>query len=206
MEWLLGFSLRDQALESAPALAVCPLLASRRPVRTQLGALNSRVSGPLFLQPCTRPSCGPHRSLTVVPLISDKRYYGETLVGLWSGRAVGDATAPIPPKTAKNRSGGFLSWDQGGPGRWPGTRRTKRGRPRTCVYNAVRGVHYSRSRLPWSGPLRSLAEQAQQVHIRSDDRAMSLHIDRVVPEGITCSYETAGRRDLRRSINGRLVV
>ena len=39
-------------------------------------------SGPPFLQSCTRPSRGPHRSLAVVPLIGDKRYYGEAPVRL----------------------------------------------------------------------------------------------------------------------------
>src|ERR1019366_7574720 len=41
---------------------------SRRPVRTQLGTPNRRASGPRFLQPRTRPSRRPHRSLPVAPL------------------------------------------------------------------------------------------------------------------------------------------
>ena len=45
-----------------------PSSASRRPIRIQLGIPNSRDSGPRFLQPCARPSRGPPRSLTVVPL------------------------------------------------------------------------------------------------------------------------------------------
>jgi hypothetical protein len=58
---------------------------------------------PRFLPPCTRPSRGMPRRLPVVPLIADKRYYGEAPVGLWRyERAVGDAVPPIPPKTAKN--------------------------------------------------------------------------------------------------------
>jgi hypothetical protein len=36
----------DQALDDAPALALGPFLASRRPVRTQHGAPSSRASGP----------------------------------------------------------------------------------------------------------------------------------------------------------------
>ena len=48
VERLLGFSLRDQALHGAPALAVCLFPASRRPIRTQLGALNSRAFRPIF--------------------------------------------------------------------------------------------------------------------------------------------------------------
>src|ERR1035438_6062775 len=52
---------------SAPALTLCPFPAFGRPVRTELGAPNSRASGPLFLQPCTRPFRGPPRRLTVVP-------------------------------------------------------------------------------------------------------------------------------------------
>jgi hypothetical protein len=63
MEWLLGVSLGNQALAGAAALAVCTFPASGRPIRTQLGALNSRASGPLFLQLCTGNSCGPRRSL-----------------------------------------------------------------------------------------------------------------------------------------------
>ena len=50
---------------------------------------------PQFLQPCTRPSRGPPRSLTVVPLIADKRYYGEAPMGLRGyERAVEDAVPP----------------------------------------------------------------------------------------------------------------
>ena len=61
--------LMDDAPSGAPALALYPSPASRRPIRTQLGTPNSRTSGPLFLQPCTRPSRSPRRSLTVVPSI-----------------------------------------------------------------------------------------------------------------------------------------
>src|ERR1035438_7204475 len=76
---------------------------ARRPIRTQLGAPNRRASGPLFLPPSTRPSRGPPRRLTVVPLIGDKRYYGESPVRLRRcARAVGDAVPHFTPKTAKN--------------------------------------------------------------------------------------------------------
>jgi hypothetical protein len=55
---------------------------------------------PRFLPPCTGPSRGTPRSLPVVPLIGDKRYYGEAPVGLWRyERAVGDAVLPIPTRT-----------------------------------------------------------------------------------------------------------
>ena len=77
---------------------------------------------PLFLQPCTRPSRRTPRRLLVVPLIADKRDYGESPVGLRRcERAVGDAVPPplprkwrfsssvvspaawgVPPKTARN--------------------------------------------------------------------------------------------------------
>ncbi len=80
MEWLLGFPLKDQALDGAPALALSPFPVSLRPRRTQLGAPNSRTSGPLFLQSCTRPSCGPHRRLRC---------------GYGYERATGDAIPPI---------------------------------------------------------------------------------------------------------------
>jgi hypothetical protein len=62
-------STRTLALYSPPA--------PRRPIRTQLGTPNRRASGPRFLPPCTRPTRGTPRSLPVVPLIGDKRYYGE---------------------------------------------------------------------------------------------------------------------------------
>lgn len=52
MEWLLGFSLRDQALDGAPARAVGSFPASRLPLRTQLDALNPQATCPLFLKPC----------------------------------------------------------------------------------------------------------------------------------------------------------
>jgi hypothetical protein len=72
---------------------------ARRPIRTQLGAPNSRASGPLFVPPSIRPSRGPPLSLPVVPLIGDKRYYGEAPVGLRRcERAVVDAVPPITPK------------------------------------------------------------------------------------------------------------
>ena len=60
----------------------------------------------LFLQPCTRPSRGPRRSLAIVPLIPNQRYYGEcpaslpcisppSIVGL---AAVTEAPAPAPAR------------------------------------------------------------------------------------------------------------
>jgi hypothetical protein len=63
MEWLLDLALRDQALDGDAALTVCPFPASRRPIRAQLGALDSRAFGPRFLQPRTGASRGPRRSL-----------------------------------------------------------------------------------------------------------------------------------------------
>jgi hypothetical protein len=73
-------------------------------MRAQLGTPNRRASGPRFLQPCTGVSRGPPRSLTVVPLIADKSYYGEAPVGLrWDcgdERAVGDAVPP--PNSTEN--------------------------------------------------------------------------------------------------------
>ena len=84
--WLVGFPLKDQALAGAPALALCPFPASRRPLRTQLGAPNSRASGPLLLQPCTRPSRGTPRRLAVDNIV----IYGESPGGLrWSYGGMG---------------------------------------------------------------------------------------------------------------------
>ena len=68
---------------SAPALTLCPFPAFGRPIRTELGAPNSRTSGALLLQPCIRPPREPRGSPTVVPLIGDKRYYGGTPVRRW---------------------------------------------------------------------------------------------------------------------------
>src|ERR1035441_1998908 len=69
VEWLLGFSLRDHALDGAPTLAVCLFPASRRPIRTQLGALNSRAFWPPFPpilhQTVLRAAPEPHRSTSV---------------------------------------------------------------------------------------------------------------------------------------------
>jgi hypothetical protein len=69
--------LKDHAPSGAPALALYQSPAARRPIRTHFGTPNRRTSGPRFLPLCTRPSRGPPRSLPVVPLIGDKRYYGE---------------------------------------------------------------------------------------------------------------------------------
>src|SRR5208282_5258095 len=89
MEGLLGFSLRDQALDGAPALAVDPFPASQRPVRIQLGTLNSRAFWPPTaptLHP-TAPGVAPEppASVTVVPLSRGQRYYGEAPARVWWG-------------------------------------------------------------------------------------------------------------------------
>src|ERR1035438_2733573 len=64
--------LKDHAPSGAPALARYPSAASRRPTRTQLGAPNSRASGPRFLrtlhQTVPRAARYPPRGLTVAPL------------------------------------------------------------------------------------------------------------------------------------------
>jgi hypothetical protein len=66
------------------------------------GHLNSGACGPLLLQPCTRLSREPHRSLAVVPLIGDKRYYGEGM-GIVTGApwhtqdAVAERTEAVSP-------------------------------------------------------------------------------------------------------------
>ena len=55
---------------------------------------------PGFLQPCTRPSRGPLRSLTVASLIGDQRGDGETPVGLRKyERAAGEA---VPLHSTEN--------------------------------------------------------------------------------------------------------
>jgi hypothetical protein len=58
MEWLLGLSLRNQALEGAAALAGCPFPAFRRPIRAQLGALDGRASGPDSSNPAPERPAG----------------------------------------------------------------------------------------------------------------------------------------------------
>ena len=86
---------KDHAPSGAPTLAVFPSPASRRPIRTQLVAPNSRTSGPLFLQPLhqtvSRAAPEPHRS-TLDP---DRGYYGEAPMGLREyERAVGRRCSP----------------------------------------------------------------------------------------------------------------
>ena len=61
--------LKDHAPSGAPALALYPPAASRRPNRTQLCTPNRRASGPRLHRPCTRPSRGPPRGLPIVRLI-----------------------------------------------------------------------------------------------------------------------------------------
>ena len=110
MEWPLGFSLTDQALDGAPAFAVGPLPASERPIRTQLGALNRRATGPLFLHPAPdRPgslagsSPEPPRSTSVTHTEVLRGGYGEATGRLrWgygerSGRS-GTLFHPLPRK------------------------------------------------------------------------------------------------------------
>src|ERR1017187_3204300 len=53
---------------SAPALTLCPFPACGRPVRTELGAPNSRAAGALFLPPGIRPPRDPPRIPPVGPL------------------------------------------------------------------------------------------------------------------------------------------
>jgi hypothetical protein len=90
---------------SAPALTLCPFPASGRPVRTVLGAPNRRASGVLFLQPCIRPLREPHRSLTVVPLIADKRYYGEVPMRLrWGHGGIGRRSRRTGASQRKQRA------------------------------------------------------------------------------------------------------
>ena len=61
---------------------------------------------PLFLQPCTRASREPRRSLPVAPLIGDKRCYGEATVRAWGApvrRAGSGRSVTHPTETAKNQ-------------------------------------------------------------------------------------------------------
>jgi hypothetical protein len=104
LEWLLGWPEGSRAKR---CLGSGPLPASRVSAAHPNPAWRPKQSSlwPIFLQPCTRPSRGTPRRLPVVPLIPDKRYYGESPVGRRRyERAIGDAVPPIPPKTAKNRT------------------------------------------------------------------------------------------------------
>jgi len=93
--------LKDHAPNGAPAPALYPSPASRRPVRTQLRTPNSRASGPRFLPPCTRTSRGPPRSLTVVPLIQIR---GTTVRLRWGyGGMSGRWGTRFPPFHRKQR-------------------------------------------------------------------------------------------------------
>ena len=103
-EWLSGLP-EDHAPSGAPALALYPLPASRRPIRTQLGAPKSRASGPRFLPPCTRPSRGSRRSLPVVPSI---RIEGTTGRLRWGyGGMSGRSGTLFPPFHRKQRRTGL---------------------------------------------------------------------------------------------------
>ena len=83
--------LRDQALDGAPAPAVGPFPASRRPIGTELGALNSRAfwsPNPATLdQTVLRAAPEPPRSLAVGTSVSGtevlRRGSGEGPVGIW---------------------------------------------------------------------------------------------------------------------------
>ena len=79
----LSWKLRRQTGLRRKPLAGFPLFGD--PSNLSLAPPKSQVSGLLLLQPCTRPSCEPHRSLAVVPLIPDKRYYGESPASLQGG-------------------------------------------------------------------------------------------------------------------------
>jgi hypothetical protein len=101
MEWLLGWPEGSRA-KRCPGSG--PLPASRVSATHPNPAWRPKQPNlwPLFLQPCTRPSRGTRQILPVVPLIPDKRYYGEYPVRLRRyARAVGDTVPPIPPKTVR---------------------------------------------------------------------------------------------------------
>jgi hypothetical protein len=112
MEWSLGPFPSDPALHGAPVRAACPFPASQYHIRTQLGAPKS----PIFWRPISstlpltvpRAAPLPGRSLPVVPLICDKRYYGdygEVTARQWRcQRVVGHANPTITPQMEKTPS------------------------------------------------------------------------------------------------------
>jgi hypothetical protein len=79
LEWLLGWS---EASRAKRCLGSGPLPASRVSAAHPNPAWRPKQSSlwPLFLQPCTRPSRGTPRRLTVVPLI---RIRGTTVSLRW---------------------------------------------------------------------------------------------------------------------------
>jgi len=109
MEWSLGPFPGDPALNGAPVRGACPFPASEYHIRTQLGATNS----PILWRPISstlplavaRAAPLPRRYLAVVPLIRDKRYYGEVTARLWRcQRAVGHSNPTITPQMEKTPS------------------------------------------------------------------------------------------------------
>jgi hypothetical protein len=56
-------TLKVQAPNRASPLAIFHFSAWRRLFEPQLGSPRSRIAGRLLLEHCTRPSCGPRRSL-----------------------------------------------------------------------------------------------------------------------------------------------
>jgi len=111
-----GFAIRITR-QAVLRLALYPSPASLRHIRTWHGTSNSRAAGPRFLQPCTRPSRGPHRSLAVASPLPRRstllKKQGTTARQRWGSgeapvaprmyeRTVGNTVPPIPPKTAKN--------------------------------------------------------------------------------------------------------
>jgi hypothetical protein len=104
MEWLLGLpeGSRTKRCPGSGPLRVARVSATHpnpawRPKQSSLWSL--------FLQPCTRPSRGPPRTLAVVPLIGDKRYYGVGPMGLRSyERAGGDAVPTIPRRQRRTQN------------------------------------------------------------------------------------------------------
>ncbi len=75
--WLFSEGSSASQCPGSGPLPVCPFPASPRPLRTELGALNSRVSGPLFIPPTLhqtvlRAATEPPRSHAVVPSLANE--------------------------------------------------------------------------------------------------------------------------------------
>jgi hypothetical protein len=87
-------------------------LSEYRPGNPSESHLSPQRTEPLapILQACAIPSREPHRSLPVVPLIPNQRYYGEATVWVWGGSggttwgsACGRERGAVPLKTAESQ-------------------------------------------------------------------------------------------------------
>src|ERR1035441_2685176 len=107
LDWLLGFSLSDQALDDAPALAAGAFPASRRPLRTRASTLPSfcvlragTARGPIqsLMRPCSWPAPEPCLSTRYRQAGAGEKLLGQP-----------DRAQPLPCGDSRRTSAGRLS-------------------------------------------------------------------------------------------------